>query len=60
MNITVKLLDGSKIYPIYEPSATTLYEVPKFYHEKFEANEILGYAIVNDDKTVLQSEGYII
>jgi hypothetical protein len=47
MQIEVILKDGSKLYPIYDPSNYTREGLAKFYRERYNEGAILGWAFTN-------------
>ena len=51
MKITVNLLDGKQIHPIYAPEHKNT--VTKFYADLMANSEIKGYVIQFDDGSVM-------
>ena len=51
MKITVNLLDGKQIHPIYAPEHKDT--VTKFYADLMAKNEIKGYVILFDNGDVM-------
>jgi len=51
MRVTVALLDGTQIHPVYAPDHTE--SIKAFYANLFAKNEIAGYVILFDNGDVL-------
>jgi hypothetical protein len=57
MKVTVQLLDGKQIHPIFAPDHTNT--VKAFYADLFAKHEIAGYVILFDNGDVL-AEGKVL
>ena len=51
MNVVVVNNDGKSLNPVFEPTATNLVEVKKFYVDLFNNGEISAFSITYDDGT---------
>ena len=49
MNVVVKSIHGTTINPVFEPTATNLVEVKKFYVDLFNKGEIDAFLITYDN-----------
>ncbi len=57
MNVSVKLTNGTVIYPTYEPAIGRAEELIKFYQNQYHTYQIEAYRIINDAGVTIAGEG---